>query len=241
MAEREGTSLNSLRNFGRIVRGTQPRCVVRIEMIRASTTGEIWWGQWPGLELLRQCPDPVVGIAQEPPVKVPTVYAVPSGHTGDRRTGVEHLSHGETALLKHRKLTNAMTASWARVTPSQGERVSEAMERVRHRSNAVSHLRKFEERVAAYVVGATALSLAGKHSIHRTTVLALLERQQVSMRGRVLTPDHIERAVSSYASGRSCASIGKELQVNPETIRQALLKAGVAMRRPGRPRATQES
>jgi hypothetical protein len=98
-----------------------------------------------------------------------------------------------------------------------------------------------EELVAAYVAGATALALAGKHSIHRTTVLALLERQQVSMRGRVLTPDHIERAVSSYASGRSCASIGKELQVNPETIRQALLKAGVAMRRPGRPRATQES
>ena len=76
-----------------------------------------------------------------------------------------------------------------------------------------------------------------KHSIHRTTVLALLERHRVPRRGRVLTSDHVERAVSLYASGRSCASIGKELQVNPETIRQALLKDGVAMRRPGRPRA----
>ena len=98
-----------------------------------------------------------------------------------------------------------------------------------------------EELVAAYLAGSTALTLAGKHSIHRTTVLALLERNQVSRRGRVLTSDHIERAVSSYASGRSCASIGKKLQVNPETIRQALLKAGVAMRRPGRPSATKES
>jgi hypothetical protein len=50
-------------------------------------------------------------------------------------------------------------------------------------------------------------------------------------------PDHIERAVTLYASGLSCTSIGKELNVNPETVRQALLKAGVAMRRPGRPRA----
>ena len=96
---------------------------------------------------------------------------------------------------------------------------------------------EIEELVAAYLAGATALVLAGKHSIHRTTVLALLERHQVSRRGRVLTPDHIEQAVSLYASGGSCASIGKELQVNPETIRQALLKAGVAMRSPGRQRA----
>jgi len=98
---------------------------------------------------------------------------------------------------------------------------------------------EIEELIAAYTAGATALALAAEHSIHRTTVLALLERHHVSRRGRVLTPDHVERAVSQYASGRSCASIGKELQVNPETIRQALLKAGLAMRRPGRPRATE--
>ena len=100
---------------------------------------------------------------------------------------------------------------------------------------------EIEELVAAYVAGATAIASAGKHSIHRTTVLALLERHQVARRGRVLTPDHIERAVSLYASGLSCASIGKELQVNPETVRQALLKAGVAMRKPGRPRTTKRS
>ncbi len=86
---------------------------------------------------------------------------------------------------------------------------------------------EIDELVACYLAGATALALAGKHSIHRTTVLALLERHRVSRRGRVLTPDHIERAVSLYALGLSCASIGKELQVNPETVRQALLKASV--------------
>jgi hypothetical protein len=84
------------------------------------------------------------------------------------------------------------------------------------------------------VAGATALALAGKHSIHRTTVLGLLERHQVPRRGQVMTPDHFERAVTLHASGLSRASIGKELNVNPETVRQALFKAGVAMRRPGR-------
>ena len=57
----------------------------------------------------------------------------------------------------------------------------------------------------------------------------------------MLTSDHIERAVSLYASGLSCASVSKELQVNRETVRQALLKAGVAMRRPGRPPRAMES
>jgi hypothetical protein len=88
-----------------------------------------------------------------------------------------------------------------------------------------------EELVASYLAGATVVELAGKHAIHRTTVLALLERHRVSRRGRVLTPDHIERALVLYASGRSCASIGHEFQVNAETIRQALLKVGVAIRR----------
>ena len=125
------------------------------------------------------------------------------------------------------------------VRPETAQRSSPVVFRLtaRDRSSAGSHPRKLRNSVAAYLAGATALALAAKHSIHRTTVLALLERHQVSRRGRVLTPDHIERTVSLYASGRSCASIGRELQVNPETIRQALLKAGVAMRRPGRPQA----
>jgi hypothetical protein len=92
-----------------------------------------------------------------------------------------------------------------------------------------------EELIASHRAGATALVLAGKHSIHRTTVLALLERHGVSRRGRVATATHLERAAALYASGRSCASIARELQVSPETIRQALLRIGVAMRRPGRP------
>ena len=111
----------------------------------------------------------------------------------------------------------------------------------RDRSSAGSHPRKSKSSSPPIWPERRHSPWPRKHFIHRTSVLGLLERHQVARRGRVLTPDHIERAVASYASGRSCASIANELHVNPETVRQALLKAGVAMRRPGSPRATQET
>jgi len=143
--------------------------------------------------------------------------------------GSEQPSASSSTMSLRRPETVA-TIRWRRVRPDGSRRVQRRLPP-----------EEIEELVAAYLAGATALALAGKHSIHRTTVLALLERHQVARRGRVLTPDHIKRAVSSYASGRSCASIGKEFHVNPETVRQALLKAGVAMRTPGRPRTTKGS
>lgn len=53
---------------------------------------------------LGQGPDPLVGIAHEPPVEGAPVHPVARGHIGDRGSGVEHLPHGELALLKHRKV-----------------------------------------------------------------------------------------------------------------------------------------
>jgi len=88
--------------------------------------------------------------------------------------------------------------------------------------------------IAQYQAGATTLELAKAHGIHRTTVLALLERNQVSRRGRVWTPDLTERALRLNAQGRSCATIAHQFEVNPETVRQRLLRAGVTLRPRGR-------
>jgi hypothetical protein len=60
-------------------------------------------------------------------------------------------------------------------------------------------------------------------------LVALLEPRQVSRRGRVQTPDHIERAVSLYASGRSCASIGKELQVTHNCVTRIFVLASLEL------------
>jgi hypothetical protein len=43
-------------------------------------------------------------IPEEPPVDGPSVDPVAAGHIGDGGTGIEGLSHGQVALLNHRKL-----------------------------------------------------------------------------------------------------------------------------------------
>ena len=89
--------------------------------------------------------------------------------------------------------------------------------------------------VEAYSGGATVLQLATRYQIQRTTVLALLEKKGVPRRGRVWSYDLNKQATRLYTEGISCGSIGRDLRVTPETVRQHLMKAGVALRRSGRP------
>jgi hypothetical protein len=96
---------------------------------------------------------------------------------------------------------------------------------------------EIEELIGEYRAGATILELSAKHKVHRTTLINLLERNAVARRGRVITPDNINRAIALYESGESCAAISRVLRTSPETIRQSLLKAGVTLRRPGRPKS----
>jgi len=99
-------------------------------------------------------------------------------------------------------------------------------------------LEEIEHLIVRYLAGATAPELAEAHGIHRTTALALLERHQIPRHGRVWRSVLTERAIRLYAEGRSCAAIARQFKVNPETVRQHLLAAGVTLRSPGRPRST---
>ncbi|HMK63658.1 MAG TPA: helix-turn-helix transcriptional regulator, partial [Acidimicrobiales bacterium] len=54
-------------------------------------------------------------------------------------------------------------------------------------------------------------------------------------RGPVWSSKLTEEALRLYGEGCSCASIGRQLKINPETVRQHLLAAGQKLRRPGRP------
>lgn len=96
-------------------------------------------------------------------------------------------------------------------------------------------LEEVRQLIARYLAGATVLELAEAFGVHRTTARTLLERNQVRRRRRVWTSALTDRAVALYAEGRSCASIGHQLNVAPETVRQGLLGAGITLRRPGRP------
>jgi len=88
------------------------------------------------------------------------------------------------------------------------------------------------ELVRRYLEGESALGLSKDLGIHRTTALAILEAAGVKRRYKVMTEAKILKAIVLYQSGKSFVTVGKELNVNPETIRQALIERGVKIRGP---------
>jgi len=89
---------------------------------------------------------------------------------------------------------------------------------------------EIDELVAGYQVGATVYQLANEFRIHRSTVSLLLERRRVPRRNRPLSPAQIEQAKVLYAAGQSLAKVGSQLGCDANTVRLALVRAGVRMR-----------
>lgn len=52
----------------------------------------------------------------------------------------------------------------------------------------------------------------------------------VAVRRQPLTPEQVSEAVRLYESGLSLSEVAERLQVNQETMRMAILKAGVTLR-----------
>lgn len=74
--------------------------------------------------------------------------------------------------------------------------------------------------------------IASRLQLHRTTVGDTLRREGVSVRQKGLTEKKADLAERLYASGYSLATVGRKLNVDPTTIRNILLKRGVALRDP---------
>jgi hypothetical protein len=86
--------------------------------------------------------------------------------------------------------------------------------------------------VDAYRRGDSVLDVSSAFGIHRTTVLGILEGAGIERRGNKpkLTGARLDRVILLYEDGHSCATIAEELKVHPETIRRALMKAGIPIR-----------
>ena len=86
--------------------------------------------------------------------------------------------------------------------------------------------------IAAYGQGQSVRSLVELFGIHRTTVLARLERHGVSRRRTVckLTGADVTEAAALYASGLSLAAIGERFKVEGATVGNALRRSGVQLR-----------
>jgi hypothetical protein len=89
---------------------------------------------------------------------------------------------------------------------------------------------EIEMLIAAYRAGIPIRELAAHHGVHRATVMQIVERAGEPRRYPALGPGDIQRAAEMYACGMSLAAVGTALAVNANTVRLALLKAGVRMR-----------
>lgn len=95
------------------------------------------------------------------------------------------------------------------------------------------------ELVAARQAGVQIKDLAQQFEIHKTTVIAHLERAGVPGRrwaGKTLSPPQVQDAARLYESGLSLVAIGEQLGASRRQVGRALDEAGVAIRSPGRQR-----
>jgi DNA-binding transcriptional ArsR family regulator len=86
------------------------------------------------------------------------------------------------------------------------------------------------ELVAGYQGGATIEDLAERFGVHRTTVMAHLDRSGVKRRRRGIEVASLPEAVRLYEAGWSLARVGERFGVDGETVRTAFRKAGVPIR-----------
>jgi hypothetical protein len=89
-----------------------------------------------------------------------------------------------------------------------------------------------ERLIAAYADGNSVLRLATGFDIHRTTVLAHLERNGVPRRrsGPKLSDADVDEAAILYRDGLSLELIGHRFLVAPDTVAKALRHLGAQIR-----------
>jgi hypothetical protein len=86
-----------------------------------------------------------------------------------------------------------------------------------------------------YESGAESTELMTKYGLSKASVLKLLKTNGVEMRRQAMTPGQLESAISLYENGMALVTISKQVRAPRETVRRALVDAGVALRPRGRP------
>lgn len=94
------------------------------------------------------------------------------------------------------------------------------------------------EIVAKYEAGTHTTDLAAEYGVSKSGVVDLLRQRGIRLRYRTMTPREVESAVAAYSRGMSLSQLAAESPFSQETIRKALIRAGVAMRPARRTSAT---
>lgn len=86
--------------------------------------------------------------------------------------------------------------------------------------------------IARYEAGETSTALAIEYGVAKSTILNLLRANNVVVRRQPLTPHQVSDAARLYESGLSLSEVAMKLNINQETMRMAVVKAGVVLREP---------
>jgi Homeodomain-like domain len=85
------------------------------------------------------------------------------------------------------------------------------------------------------VAGGLVKPLAEQFGVHRLTVSTILQREGVTLRPRGIHPDDLSDVIRLYRDGWPLARLAAKCDVSPSTVTNTLRRAGVPIRRPGRP------
>ncbi|WP_424447932.1 helix-turn-helix domain-containing protein [Microbacterium arborescens] len=88
------------------------------------------------------------------------------------------------------------------------------------------------EVVRRYSGGETSTVLAEEFKVAKSTILRILRENSVVVRRQPLTGKQVSMAKRLYESGLSLSEVADQMFVNQETMRVAIIAAGVELRPP---------
>ena len=150
-----------------------------------------------------------LGIASELALRSPQSLVVLSGRHWNLSVQFRRLAAGLPDVMSRSKSTEPRSIIRRQVRLTQDE---------------------VDQLIAQYLAGATSYELAEQWHLHRHTITEHLRRAGV-LRYRSLTEIQVTEACRLYLDGWSLARIAAALSCAPHTVRSALLREGVTMRR----------
>jgi hypothetical protein len=84
---------------------------------------------------------------------------------------------------------------------------------------------------ADYRAGRSTTWLMQNYRLGKGTVLNILEQECVQMRGQGIPDDRLDEVIRLYRSRQSLVRLSTQFECSAETVRQALLAAGITLRK----------
>lgn len=88
------------------------------------------------------------------------------------------------------------------------------------------------EVASLYAAGRTTTQLAKECGVAKSTIIGILCERNVVARRQPVTAEQVGKAEHVCSSGLSLSQVTKRLEVNQETMRVAIIAAGVTLRPP---------